>query len=447
MTRFVIRRVSHMLLAMAVASFLVFLAVEASPGSMARKALGQFATEEQVREFSKRLQQDRPFEERYLNWIGVLLGLAQDPLSNPDLHLGFDDPRGRQYFGNFGFSIAQKVPVNDVIWDRIANTGLLAGLAYLIIVPMSLLFGIIAGVREGSRTDRSLSFFAILFSSIPEFASGVVLVSLFVVILGWLPGTSTLDQFTGWSITSQLVLPVTVLVIYSFGYITRMMRGSMAEVMNQPYIRTAVLKGLPRHRVILRHALRNAMIAPFTVILLSFNFLITGVIVTEVIFGYPGFGRLLLEAALFERYCHAGGRNDDHGVHCRGHPVHRRHRLHDAQPARPTDVGSTTWPSRKIERPSPRPFPLWVKDLSGRSKTCWVALRCCVNRRLPWSAPSSCCFGFWPPSLHRGSHPSAPTSSIGRLWPTLRLTTSIRWGPTAPGAISSRGLSTVRVRC
>ena len=299
MTRFVIRRVSHMLLAMAVASFLVFLAVEASPGSMARKALGQFATEEQVREFNKRLQQDRPFEERYLNWIGVLLGFAQDPLSNPDLHLGFDDPRGRQYFGNFGFSIAQKVPVNDVIWDRIANTGLLAGLAYLIIVPMSMLFGIIAGVREGSRTDRSLSFFAILFSSIPEFASGVVLVSLFVVILGWLPGTSTLDQFTGWSITSQLVLPVTVLVIYSFGYITRMMRGSMAEVMNQPYIRTAVLKGLPRHRVILRHALRNAMIAPFTVILLSFNFLITGVIVTEVIFGYPGFGRLLLEAALF----------------------------------------------------------------------------------------------------------------------------------------------------
>ena len=98
---------------------------------------------------------------------------------------------------------------------------------------------------------------------------------------------------------SQLVLPVTVLVLYDFGYVARMMRGSMVEVMTKDFIRTAILKGLPYRTVILRHALRNAMITPFTVILLQINWLISGVVVTEVVFAYPGFGRLLLEAALF----------------------------------------------------------------------------------------------------------------------------------------------------
>ena len=96
-----------------------------------------------------------------------------------------------------------------------------------------------------------------------------------------------------------MVLPVAVLVLYDFGYVARMVRGSMVEVMTKPYIRTAMLKGLPYKTVILRHALRNALIAPFTVILLQIPFLITGVVVTEQIFGYPGFGRMLLEAALF----------------------------------------------------------------------------------------------------------------------------------------------------
>ncbi len=123
--------------------------------------------------------------------------------------------------------------------------------------------------------------------------------SIFVVTLGWLPGTSTLETSPEWSFASQLVLPVMVLVLYDFGYVARMVRGSMVEVMTRPYIRTAALKGLPYRTVILRHALRNAMIAPFTVILLQVNWLITGVIVTEVVFAYPGFGRMLLEAALF----------------------------------------------------------------------------------------------------------------------------------------------------
>jgi peptide/nickel transport system permease protein len=133
---------------------------------------------------------------------------------------------------------------------------------------------------------------------VPEFASGVFLASVFVIWLGVLPGTSPLESGGEWSIAAQLVLPVAVMVLYDLGYVVRMVRASMVEVMTKPYIRTAILKGLSFRQVILKHALRNAMIAPFTVILLQVNYLITGVVVVEAVFAYPGFGRMLLEAAL-----------------------------------------------------------------------------------------------------------------------------------------------------
>jgi peptide/nickel transport system permease protein len=121
-----------------------------------------------------------------------------------------------------------------------------------------------------------------------------------VVALGWLPGTATLVAGGGWSVTSQLVLPVAVIVLFDAGYVVSMIRASMIEVMQRPYIRTAVLKGMSFRRVIVRHALRNAMINPITVILLQINYLISGVVVVETVFAYPGFGRMMLEAALFK---------------------------------------------------------------------------------------------------------------------------------------------------
>jgi peptide/nickel transport system permease protein len=130
---------------------------------------------------------------------------------------------------------------------------------------------------------------------VPEFASAVLLAALFVFTLGWLPGTSAMAAGWDWR---ELVLPVAVLVLYDFGYVARMTRAAMVEVMTRPYIRTAVLKGLPPRRVILRHALRNALIAPFTVIMLQVNWLLSGVIVVEFFFAYKGFGSLLLEASL-----------------------------------------------------------------------------------------------------------------------------------------------------
>ncbi|MBN9509042.1 MAG: ABC transporter permease [Alphaproteobacteria bacterium] len=299
MTRYILRRTLEMLVTLLVASFLVFVVTEFSPGNVARKTLGAFALQEQVDLLYKKLHLNDPLLVRYVRWVGVLTGIEADPLQDPALGLGFKDPRRARYFGNFGYSTLYKAPVNDVLWDRLGNTALLAGLAFAVIVPLSLVLGVLAGMRAGSVLDRALSTLAIVMTSIPEYALGVLLVAVFVVALGVLPGTSPLDPNAGWSIAAQLVLPVSVLALYDAGYVARIVRASMAEVMARPFVRTAVLKGLPRRQVIVNHALRNALIAPFTVILLQINWLIGGVVVTELVFAYPGFGRMLLDASLF----------------------------------------------------------------------------------------------------------------------------------------------------
>ena len=216
---------------------------------------------------------------------------------------GYNDPLALRYFrwlgnfvvGDFGESIRFKTPVADVLWPRLANTGILALATLGVVVPLALALGVLAGMREGSRLDRTISVASIITTSIPEFASSVLLAAIFVFYLDLLPGTSGMSD--GFDIV-QLILPVMVLVLYDFGYVARMTRASMAEVMTTHYIRTAVLKGLPYKTVIMRHALRNALIAPFTVIMLQINWLLSGVIVVEFFFAYKGFGALLLEASL-----------------------------------------------------------------------------------------------------------------------------------------------------
>jgi peptide/nickel transport system permease protein len=162
-------------------------------------------------------------------------------------------------------------------------------------VPLSLTLGVLAGMREGSLQDRLISLLSIVTTSVPEFASAVLLSAVFVFRLGWLPGTSSMADGFAWQ---ELILPTAVLVLYDFGYVTRMTRASMVEVMTTDYLRTAVLKGLPWRTVIVKHALRNALLTPFTVIMLQINWLLSGVIVVEFFFAYKGFGALLLEASL-----------------------------------------------------------------------------------------------------------------------------------------------------
>ncbi|MCZ6524108.1 MAG: ABC transporter permease [Alphaproteobacteria bacterium] len=268
---FITKRIAVMVLTMIVVSILLFLLLEISPGSVATKVLGQFSTEEQRQLWLERNGYFRPAYVRYFEWLGNAIT------------------------GDFGDSIRFKVPVGEVLWPRLWNTAILGFWTFAIMIPLSLVLGVLAGMREGSRLDRVISVTSILTTSVPEFASVVFLSAIFVFGLKWLPGTS--GMASGFEF-KQLVLPVLVLVIYDFGYVTRMTRASMAEVMTTAYIRTAVLKGIPYRKVILKHALRNALIAPFTVIMLQINWLLSGVIVVEFFFAYKGFGALLLEASL-----------------------------------------------------------------------------------------------------------------------------------------------------
>ncbi|MBT5110202.1 MAG: ABC transporter permease [Rhodospirillaceae bacterium] len=271
MMSFVARRLGAMALTMLVVSMAVFALLELIPGNVATMVLGPYASDEQKHLWLDAHGYLEPAWRRYGAWLANFLQ------------------------GDFGDSIRFKVPVGDVLWPRLGRTAILGAAALAIIAPLSLALGVLAGMREGSVLDRLISITGIVTTSIPEFASAVLVTGVFVFWLNWLPGASTMsDGFDA----VQLVLPVLVLVLYDFGYVARMTRASMIDVMGTAYIRTAILKGLPRRQVILRHALRNALIAPFTVIMLQINWLLSGVIVVEFFFAYKGFGALLLEAAL-----------------------------------------------------------------------------------------------------------------------------------------------------
>lgn len=213
-----------------------------------------------------------PFLGRYAKWIG---NVAR---------------------GDLGMSLEKSVKVSTLLGERLANTAILAFFVFLIMVPVSLTLGVLAGMKEGTGLDRGISFFAVLTTSIPQIATAVMLTVVLALGLGWVPSKSAMVD--GWSLR-ELMLPLLTLLIYDIGYVTRMTRASMAEVMASQYIRTAVLKGLPYHRVILRHALRNALIVPFTLIFLQLNWLLSQVVVVEVFFQYAGFGSALFDAAMY----------------------------------------------------------------------------------------------------------------------------------------------------
>ena len=341
MALLIIRRLVLMAMTMLAMSGIIFLILELDPEGVARKALGQFSTAEQRTVWlasngyyaavaagpSGFAAQKRAEEAGRLVYPvsrtravvynppapGVVApdsGTPLDKMAPEQLEIVREmDPvrvspvpryvkwLGKFVVGDFGDSYRFKVPVADILWPRLGNTAILAGLAMFFMIVLSLFIGVMAGVREGSLQDRFFSLISIITTSIPEFASAVIFVAVFVFWLEWLPGTSTMVGGFSWA---QMVMPVAVLVLYSAGYVARITRASMADVMRSAFIRTAILKGLPRRTVIFRHAMRNALITPVTVIMLQLPWMLSGVIVVEYFFAYKGFGSLLWEAVKFD---------------------------------------------------------------------------------------------------------------------------------------------------
>jgi peptide/nickel transport system permease protein len=275
MLRFLTRRLAAMLLTMLVVSFLVFFIAEVVPVDPARAALGPFAKPEAIEALREEMGLNRPVLVRYGNW---LLGCLR---------------------GDMGVSIHFRRPVSELVKVRLGRSLELAALGFLFMIPMGLALGTLAGVAEGKYLDRIISISSSLMVSLPSYVSGVLVIIVFSLWLGWLPGTSIPDPEAGFlQGVRKLILPILALSLDEIGYLARLTRSNMGEVLRKPYIRTAQLKGLPRTTVIMRHALRNALIAPFTAITVHINWLIGGVVVVEVLFRYPGMGSLVLDAAM-----------------------------------------------------------------------------------------------------------------------------------------------------
>ncbi len=202
--------------------------------------------------------------------------------------------------GDPGISLQYGRPVAVTLVSRIRNTLVLAGVAFIFIMPLALFFGILAGINEGKPLDRIISITSLGFTATPEFVTGIFLIMIFGVWLKVLPAVAIFTSPDAiFEDPKLLALPVLTLTAIELGYIARMTRASMVEVMDSAYIRTAIIKGMPISRVVFQHAVRNALMAPITIIMLHVNWLVGGLVVVEVIFGYPGLGYYIYKSAIF----------------------------------------------------------------------------------------------------------------------------------------------------
>jgi peptide/nickel transport system permease protein len=203
--------------------------------------------------------------------------------------------------GDPGLSIRTNRPVEQLLLRRLRNSAILAALAFVVVMPLALFLGIMAGINEGKWIDRVLSLSGLVTTASPNFATGVFLILILAMWLKVLPGATVFTSGNAiFSNPKMLVLPVLTLTLIEMGYVLRITRASMVEVMESAYIRSAILKGVPYRTVVFKHALRNALMAPITVIMLHVNWLMGGIVVVEALFGFPGLGTYLLDSALYK---------------------------------------------------------------------------------------------------------------------------------------------------
>jgi peptide/nickel transport system permease protein len=271
--RFLATRLALAVLTLVVISAITFFATNVIPGDPARIALGKNATPGQLRDYDRQQGLDRPVVTRYVRWVGNAV-------------------RGR-----WGTSVLSQQRVTSLVIPRIWRTVLLGFFAMLIAVPMAFLLGVYSAQRSGRAVDTAISFGSLFVNSLPEFVVAIALLMVFGVELGWFPIESSGVAFgTDADAIKGYILPVLTLATVLAPYMTRMIRANVRDVAGRPFIRSAVLRGLSRRRVVWRHVVPNASLPVINVVALSMAELIGGVVVIETVYGFPGVGQLLVDS-------------------------------------------------------------------------------------------------------------------------------------------------------
>jgi peptide/nickel transport system permease protein len=274
MIAFLLKRLGLSLVTLWLLSVMAFAGAQVLPGNLGRAMLGPFADQRAVDALNHEMGTDRPVLVQYADWVS------------------------RFVVGDMGQSYAYRTPVAPLVTTALINSAKLALVAFLLVVPLGILGGIVAALNAGRPVDRVLTVFGLSATIVPEFVSGIVLILVFGVWLRWLPISATWPNGAG-PLTQiyYLLLPSIPLVLVLFGYIARMTRAGMIEALDSDYTRTAILKGLPHRTVIWRHVLRNALLPTISVIATQTAYLIGGLVVIETVFHYQGIGGLIFTAA------------------------------------------------------------------------------------------------------------------------------------------------------
>ncbi len=274
MIKYIVRRLGFVLLTLLVSSMIIFFATQVLPGDVAQMILGRFASPVAIEALREKLGLNEPIYVQYLTWLGNFVQ------------------------GDWGLSLStNNSPVAPMIWERLKNSSMLAVVAFVIYVPGGILLGLWAALRRNKMVDQVISVGSLSLIGLPEFVTGVILITIFSLKLGWLPPSSSIAPTAGFiEAFPKLVLPAVTAALVSLAYITRMTRASTVEALYSDYVRTAYLKGLSSRQVLFRHVLRNALLPTVTVSAISIGWLMGGLVVTESLFSYPGLGRLLLFA-------------------------------------------------------------------------------------------------------------------------------------------------------
>jgi peptide/nickel transport system permease protein len=274
MIRFLLQRLGLSLITLFLLSVIVFATAQLLPGDVGRNILGGFADQHSVDLLNHQLGVDKPVTTQYARWVGHF------------------------FRGDMGQSLQYQVPVSNLLGPSLVNSLKLALEAFILVVPLSIIGGVVAALKQGRFADRTITITGLSLTAVPEFVTAIVLIIIFGVVLGWLPVTATAPPGAGVLTQAKfLLLPALALVMVLFGYIARIARAGTIEALDADYTRTAYLKGLPTPTVIRRHVLRNSLLPTIAVIATQTGYLIGGLVVIEKIFNYNGIGQRIYTAA------------------------------------------------------------------------------------------------------------------------------------------------------